>query len=506
MNHNNEGTNIKLYKRRWIVILAVCIVRSVIVFNNTGFGLVADISVAYYDVTYPQADWIVLSNCVGSFLGSSVLTWLIFQNFLAFRSFLIVASTFLLIDCVLILSSLIKSSLFFLLVIGQVFNGIGKSIIFTIPSAFAVHWFPENQVALALGISIAGSSIGSLLAYALLPNVMHSPELHSISGNVTSFAISNYGLVTDTPGTSSSPTVLVSHCAKYTLTTANWWCYDQKLYGIIFGFFAVVTLMVIVFSCFYVTDKPPLPPSVSQLHERIRDKNVPRENFSFKEFLISTKDLLFNSVFIGYSIAYLFVFVYFLLEDVMIQQIVASILPSLKKQKTQQLASFVMLAYSFGSFVGNFVSGKILDTFKRYRLQASIGTGITFLSSLITLTGCFFAKVYVMCLGMMLLGFCGRIGGIPLIDGLLQHSYPANGLLVINWLVLTSNLAAVITVYIARQLFLHFGSLTVLILHSAALFVSIIICSIVEPRLNRLDSEHRDVIENSSEDVDPLLQ
>ena len=471
MESGDVSLDIRSYSRRWVILLGVGLITLMLTFNNMAFGLVNNITVAYYRVSYEEADWIVLTCSVGSLLAAPVLAYFVFNDTLGLRKLVISGSGLLLVNYIFILLSFFQPKLFALILLGQGIGGISKAIMSSVPPAFAVLWFPENQIGLAIGLSNIGISAGSFLAYLLLPNILKNPDdfLNLTNNGSNPNKLSQRVIMDQTP-----PLV-------------SWFSRDEIVFGIVFFIFAGLTLIILVFSYFGLTDLPPHPPSIAQYLER--HKGTTKEDRGCKKFALATKKLFSNILFILHGIAFGIVYYSILLEDTMIQQIIRSILPTQTKQKAGVISSHVMAFYSVGSTIGNIVSGKLLDRFKHYTLQASSGAAFSFVFCLLVLLGCYLRNLVVICFGMALLGFSSRISMIPLVDSILQHNYPLNPLFLTNWLGLLRNLQGIAIVQAGRFLYNHYGAAAVLILQAAIIFFSFLLSVCIKPELNRFKAE-----------------
>ena len=82
----------------------------------------------------------------------------------------------------------------------------------------------------------------------------------------------------------------------------SWFSRDEIVFGIVFFIFAGLTLVILVFSYFGLTDLPTHPPSIAQYLER--HKGTTKENRECKKFALATKKLFSNILFILHGIAF----------------------------------------------------------------------------------------------------------------------------------------------------------------------------------------------------------
>ena len=439
------------------------------VLNHYMFTIVNHVIVVYFDTTYEVTDLMLLGPCLGAIVTSPFLAWLSLKEMITCRKLMIIASLIILVNCSCGIVAFIKPSLLGLLIFGQIFGGIAYAIVFIIPTVLAQLWFPENQIGIAIGSIMVGTS--GIVAYDVLPFLIQDPSQTNLSTyNFTS---------------------------TLEFKNLSWQQRNKTIYEIMYTIQFVVVFLITMFLVFFVPEKPEKPPSHAQYLKRNRQRSESLAKINFVVFLKQTKQLWSDYVFISYAILTGLMYNLIGLDSVVMQQIVRYIsFLSSSTLSSNAIAGLIMTCYCIGAASGNLISGKLLDKYKKYYIQSIIGsTCLTIAMVGVALS--FVYKVATTCfIGYVFNGVSTRICLIAIMDSIMQHTYPENELFITSWVVFFQNIAAVLIVELGRKIFERFFTIGVLSYLCVVSFATIIVTILCKPSTKRLDAERS---ENSNE-------
>ncbi|XP_047442009.1 solute carrier family 49 member A3 [Mugil cephalus] len=164
----------KTYKRRWFVLLVLCLLNCS---NGTlwlTFAPVADQSAQYLQVTLEDINWLSVVYMVVAIPLSFVTTWML--DTLGLRITLILGSwlnmfgaALRLIGALPSVTSLHPSQRFAVVMCGQTFCALAQPLMIFAPTKLAALWFPDHQRATANMIASMSNPLGILLANIISP-------------------------------------------------------------------------------------------------------------------------------------------------------------------------------------------------------------------------------------------------------------------------------------------------------------------------------------------------
>jgi len=118
-------------------LLAVSPVAMIGGFNGVAYGQISNILVAFFRVSYVEVDWLSLGLNVGPFLSTVPLSWMMASKFLKFRMFYVGACFIGTAAYCFLAISVVKPSLFSLMICGQLLNSFAGAVISAAPTIFA---------------------------------------------------------------------------------------------------------------------------------------------------------------------------------------------------------------------------------------------------------------------------------------------------------------------------------------------------------------------------------
>ena len=476
-NLSQNIVEIHVYRRRWFVLALLIWLLCVSVTTYLNFGFVNNVMVVYFQTTYAAVDWMVLGSNVGCILVTPMIAWLALMKMISCRRAMITTGALQICNLLLIVTGFHQPKLFGLVVFGQVVGGIAMAIVWTVPSSLAQLWFPESQIGLATGISMFGSSASTIFIYVLPSQIILSPQNHNSSKQILK--------------------------ASKGVTNLIWFRHDQLAYEIMFSVFLATIACVLLALLTLVPEMPKKPPSQAQLLKR---NQTLKENNSTTDYWQDVKTLVSDYTFIAYAVSsgimYHYIVVIGLTSELMIQRMPVSNMALF--QTTNKLAAYILSTDCAGCVVGNFLSGILLDKFKKYRLQSRVGTLLSFLISIGILLSVHYGNILALFLICFMLGISIRISYVSMIDSLMQHTYPNDPVFVMSILTFIQNLVSILFNEGGRQITYHAGLMAGLSVVPVMFLFAFVSSVIFKPTTKRLMAEKSNVSDDPTS-MTPLL-
>uniref|UniRef100_A0A1A8IEM2 Major facilitator superfamily domain containing 7 n=2 Tax=Nothobranchius kuhntae TaxID=321403 RepID=A0A1A8IEM2_NOTKU len=162
----------KVYKRRWFVLLVLCLLNCSNATIWLTFAPVANQSAQYLQVSLEDINWLSVVFMVVAIPLSFLTTWML--DTLGLRPTLILGSWLNMLGALLRFlgaSRFDGSQKFLVVMLGQTFGAIAQPLIIFTPTKLAALWFPEDQRATANMFSSMSNPLGILLANLISPAV-----------------------------------------------------------------------------------------------------------------------------------------------------------------------------------------------------------------------------------------------------------------------------------------------------------------------------------------------
>ena len=463
---------VKPTKKRWLVLCLSIIIYILTVYTALCFGPVNNIMVSYFNISYATSDWMTLSPYILSVVCCGVAAWFSYINMLNIKYILLLASASFLVDAICILIAFSHPKLFFILIIGQLISGIGKTAAGMLLISVGSIWFPENEVALASGFVIMGGSVGMAMSEIIPETILKVPSYSNTAGN-------------------------------YTNSTDDWISADQHRVDIMYMIIIGVLILILVSTVTFVTKLPEYPPSQSQAVKRSDSSNP---NHSFKNFLKEIKELHQDRMYLLLQLGSSFGVEVYIMLTIIMQQVVDDILSQSNISLNSSVASgLVLLCRSLGASLMLPVSGKVLDRYKQYRVQMLTAIMLSFLSTLGIFLSWFYASFVVLCLCMFSNGCFSGVYASTTYDALAQHTYPKNILFLSNCMAAFRFSMGIIMSEFGRLIFYETDALGVLIFYISLIFLAVVISFFIKPDLKRLRQEGN-IDHNIASETTPILR
>ena len=195
---------------------------------------------------------------------------------------------------------------------------------------------------------------------------------------------------------------------------------------ILYGSLLVVSVVVLVLVQLFVSDKPPIPPTIAQAMKPPQTRRKMSELIkNSADFFKQTKVVLSSKLVFQLAIILSVLYSCSDVQKLFIGQIVHDSFNSNNHHETTDAAGgYVLAFYEIGCVAGSFASGKLIDLFKQHKLILNM----FLLSSVISVTCSAIAQRYhsnlTIFVSNTLLGFSISAFYVPIFDMLLQHTYP----------------------------------------------------------------------------------
>ena len=473
--------NIAVYKRRWAFLFGLFLINSTSMFSSVVFGLIDDIFTGYFNISYAEGDWITLAVYATSCLAIPTLAWLCFANRMGIRLLILVESFSLSLSYLMIVIAIANPKLYLFIIIGQLVHGITNAIQWSIPPLFAVLWFPNNEVGIAIAANFIGAALGAGIGFGVPPLVLIEPPsvLPKKDYNVTSTGV------------------------QWHNATRTWKEEDRITLLEIFVSMLVITLIIFTLFFLFLTDLPPKPPTIAQALQRTRfsiqnsvkelNKKNLKNYLKLMHFLFT--DLTFVSLVVVYSIVHRAV----MLEFTLMGELIRAIAPSIDIDASpNELGSYVMILYPISTATGSVTSGKLLDKYNQYQRQAVIGAGMTFISTFGIAISYYLKSFVSLCIFNGGFGFSTRICIISLLAVVTRHTYPVAESFVSIWVTGFESFVLIVISEIGRLLIKDVNDISVLIFMSSSLLFAFVLALITKPKDKRLEAEEEVTLKNSS--------
>uniref|UniRef100_W5MTM4 Solute carrier family 49 member 3 n=2 Tax=Lepisosteus oculatus TaxID=7918 RepID=W5MTM4_LEPOC len=165
----------KVYKRRWFLLLVICILNSSNSMLWLSFAPVADQTAQFFHATLDQINWLSLVYMVVAIPVSFGTTWML--DTLGLRMSLILSSWLNMSGSILRLVSILGVTPYTLgnypmLMGGQSLCALAQPLVIFSPTKMAALWFPEHQRATANMLASMSNPLGILLANIISPLIV----------------------------------------------------------------------------------------------------------------------------------------------------------------------------------------------------------------------------------------------------------------------------------------------------------------------------------------------
>jgi len=346
-NPPNPTNSTQVYFRRWLILFIFSFISLLSAFNWIEYNIIQDVTIKFYNASLPENE-AEKNDAVNWFSMVYMLCYipLVFPAmFLLDKKGLklsIVLGALLTTIGSIIKCFAVKSELFLVAMVGQIFCAIAQAFTLSVPARLSALWFGPTQIALATSIGVFGNQLGAAIGFLVPPIiVIKSDDMEDMQKRF-----------------------------YYLLIPVGTLC-------------GLATIAALIF----IKDQPDKPPSIAQLE--IRNQNLKYEmntdsnkKTDFQLFLKSLgnlfKNLNFDLILVSYGIN---TGTYYAIGT-LLHQIV-----SFHHQNENEKIGFIGLILVLSGLLGAVIGGIVLDKTKAFKATTLIIYAFSFISMvLFTLT------------------------------------------------------------------------------------------------------------------------
>ena len=472
--------NTAVYPKRWLILISFCTVTFLAMFASKSFSVANEIYAEYFNTSLAVLDWFTFAVYVGATVTTPIFAWLFFKQTAGFRKLSITAACCLLVSYAVILLSIHFTNLYPLLIISNFLQGVAYTVGYTVGPSFAVLWFPDDQVGIAIASDLLSQNLGVGLG-AIIPTLV----LDNVPSQNSSFL-------------TLENTIIQNEMWKSATHNKLLFLYSPCI---------CILLVLLIFFVLFVTDLPAKPPTHALWVKRVMDLKTTDRNFS--DYLAALKSLytdinfLLCSIILGISFNMIVVFYLHITAIVQCFDVssIGIYLPN------DIIGGIILGIYSSSNIVFGFVSAKISNKWKNYAAQTLAGLVFTFLVLVSMTLSFYYRRFYLFCVGVLFYSIGSRMFVIPLFEVLTRHTYPMDETFVSVWIGANGSFILIVIGEIARVVSLHSPPIFLLILMCTCAFASLVLTLMIDPKDKRrqVDLAHEKQKEAHFREATPLL-
>jgi len=232
----------RLYGIRWSIMCFVGLVAILTRMIRTMFGIINNIYVDYFDISYIVTDWFSLIPIPSTIIFNLLIAVMIYDK-TKIKNLAVTMATCLVFMSVCHLIAYTFPFLLCLIFVGQLRLGVAYALQDVVSVSCVHSWFPKHQIRIALVLGGAfGNRLGSLLGFVIPSNIFVSPL--QVFNDTSSSEHAHW----------NSNTQWNSEANEANFDSTN------RIRFIIFSSSVlVVTIMIFIFFLIFYKEKPPKP-------------------------------------------------------------------------------------------------------------------------------------------------------------------------------------------------------------------------------------------------------
>ena len=452
---------IKSSSKRWLIALIVGIQILSVRYNMNSVGIVNDVYVEYFNISYPAVDWFTVIQFPGGVFGNLVVALLIFYGNVGLRKLSVSLSLLSMFTSIAMLLASVWTFLYPLIYIGEFLMGVSYSTAKTMIVEMANSWFPKNEVGKALIVLVISSATASILAFEVASNILKQPG----------FSKQN-----------------LSHAEELS-DHQIWHSETRQTLLLHYGTYTVVVVVVFALVLKFLEDKPLKPPSYAQLQLRSDYNNTQATSnaLNFSSFLRKCKLIVFNEVFFLISMVAI---VTYTINAVFITFFSEILRPINRKSHfmvaSNVLSGYILVTYDMAIVLGGFASSYIFDRYKKHVLQLALAYVFMLLLLVGLLFGLHNQVVSIVWVFSALFGVAYGFLVAPLYDLPVQHLHPIKPGIISALLVLVQSAGSTIVTQSFRYVLNYGGGAGVVIFLMILAILVLIICFFLKAKFQPL--------------------
>ena len=473
----SDSKETAVFSIRWVILASFCMTTVLVNFVSKSFTVADEIYAAYYGVSLSEVDLSALAVFFGAGFCTPIFSWLFFKRTIGLRVFLITGSVCLLVSYIFVLLSIQFVQLYPLMVVVNTLQGVAYLIHSTVGPSFAVVWFPNNEVSLAIAIDLFSHNAGLVLGSILPPVFLKNPPTNL----VTNITADDFDALQEKWKTETHKTLLFFYIP----------C-------------AVVLFILILIFIAIGTDQPLKPPTHAMLAKRKTTDKTPTNSLS--QFFDAVKSLHtdVNLVLCTFALNIIFYFsvpiylnITVIVESFNIQDLEINL-------SNDVMGGILIVTYSVSNIGFGFLSAKLSSIWKNFVRQAITGSFFAFLAFIGLTLSFYYRMFYSFWVCLVLYSFGARIFLIPMLEVITRHTYPVDEVFVNIWVTAYGTITGLILGEIGQSILLYIAPIGLFIFMCVCVFIAVVLALIMNPtdKRKKIDLEYE--MEESCEDEESM--
>ena len=487
LNTENVQVQTKLYGVRWWIAFFIALVAVLTRMLQGMFGVINNIMVCYFNISYFAVDWFTLATIPAMFFFSLFMALMIYNKVKVLKKLAVTMSVCLVVTGACHLFAYVYPPLFLLMYLGQITLGFAFAILDAVSASLALSWFPEHQVGFALAARSVGARLGALLGIIIPSNLFTSPFNFSTSTTTLNSSSHTYG---------------------------TWFEINRIRFMLFASVVLFVCVIILVFFIIVYDEKPPIPPTNAQALIQTNQVTYGCANIfkDLKGFGSACAEIMLNKVFFRISLNLSVISGCLVLQKMLMGEIFRDFFVDIGYlNKANAMSGVVVALFEMGAVIGNTISGKLTDHFKNYDHQIQIGV----LLSAIVVSGLsvayHFRCVVTVCILVTLFGILVCSSNVQHFETIYQHFFPTETSFLAALLALSRSAGYLALSQACRFIQNKYKGSSVLITIAVLLFCSFLNSLFIKPAYRRLEANSLSTNavnmndRGSTEDEDELL-
>ena len=474
----------QLYAKRWLLMVGIGVEMLMYTLLLLYFGVNNDVFSEYFDLPYALIDWLLVIAKLANWVFAVGLAILVIFCKIGFRKLAIGSSSLLVIGCICQFIAYTYPNLNGILFVGNFLVGTTGGFLLVVPTSFAVHWFPDNEIGSAMSIRVASARLGFLLAF-FIPSHFLTPCCdvnNQCSPNITE-------------------KLHIAQCKQD-------WIFQEKLKLLTYtGAILAIAVILLLFFVILAMDQPPKPPTIALARFRlISDPSKSDVRRKANEFFTNVKTVFTDLTFVLLVVIAALLYAYSLYQSIFLCEVVRPIFQSaFTISQADATCSYLIIGFELAAVCNAIATGQIVDRMKNYVLLIQIGLSLSVISSIGLILSYCFSNLVGIFITNITLGASNGLLFIPLFELSTQHTYPLKPDFVVSCLTVGYVPGTIFVIELGRITLNLSNGLGLLIFQTGYLVVALLLTVLLKPKYRRLEAEKQVDSESSASDSRHLL-
>ena len=393
------STNVK----RWLMAALLGILTIVVSFLTNLFGIVNNIYVSYFHISYIAVDWFTVIQLPGSMVADIIIAAIIYNNGFGIRKLSIgVGLCCITTSSLLLVASQIPSA-FPIIYFGELLMGISYAMSISTIGQLAKYWFSVGHAGTVLATIPSSHTTGTLIAILVSSNILVSPN--QLGVNNTSEKFSNL-----------------------TETNQQEW-HSKTMTAFLYIFIILFAISLIMFLLILILFENKAPEN--QLHESENSRLLSNSNASesvsgYKRlvlFLKEWKRIFSDKTFLLLSLVAIVRYGNISINNMFFSEILRPIFSSLfftKSIDPNVSSGHLLVVYKIVTVVSHFLSGKFYDWYRKTFFQMLLSLLILVMAALVMGIALHFYSLIGIWISVLCFGIGTPMMHTPIYNSVLQ--------------------------------------------------------------------------------------